>query len=65
MGRRNWCKVFLDVNSGDLVFDMRVEKEKGIGTTVGCVHGSILIYGDTALTPNLSYVVKAPAPRWQ
>ncbi|TFY58586.1 hypothetical protein EVJ58_g6335 [Rhodofomes roseus] len=32
MGRRNWCAVWWE-NNGDLVFDMRVEIEKGIGRT--------------------------------
>jgi len=35
MGRRNWCSVTWDSMSGDLVFDVRVEKEKGHGETVG------------------------------
>ncbi|KAF5386786.1 hypothetical protein D9615_001876 [Tricholomella constricta] len=35
MGRRNWCKVVWDPHSGDVVFDIRVEKEKGLGETVG------------------------------
>ncbi|KAH8117510.1 hypothetical protein DFH11DRAFT_1575443 [Phellopilus nigrolimitatus] len=34
MGRRNFCMVEYDSN-GNLVFDIRVEKEKGYGTTVG------------------------------
>jgi len=33
MGRRNWCQVHWD--EGDLVFEIRVEKEKGYGETVG------------------------------
>ena len=37
MGRRNWCGVRWDPASGDLVFDIRVEKDKGHGQTVGCV----------------------------
>jgi hypothetical protein len=37
MGRRNWCAVDWDPASGDLVFDIRVEKEKGYGHTVGYV----------------------------
>jgi len=37
MGQRNWCSVNWDQATGDLVFDIRVEKEKGIGTTVGYV----------------------------
>jgi len=32
MGRRNWCAVWWEA-SGDLLFDMRVEIEKGIGRT--------------------------------
>ncbi|THH33013.1 hypothetical protein EUX98_g1210 [Antrodiella citrinella] len=35
MGRRNWCSVTWESLSGDLVFDIRVEKEKGYGETVG------------------------------
>jgi hypothetical protein len=35
MGRRNWCSVTLKQTSGDLLFDIRVEKEKGHGETVG------------------------------
>ena len=35
MGRRNWCSIMLKQPSGDLVFDIRVEKETGYGETVG------------------------------
>jgi hypothetical protein len=35
MGRRNWCCITLEQPSGDLLFDIRVEKEKGLGETVG------------------------------
>ncbi|KAF8061567.1 hypothetical protein FPV67DRAFT_1563868 [Lyophyllum atratum] len=35
MGRRNWCKVVWEPQTGDLIFDIRVEKEKGLGETVG------------------------------
>ncbi|KAI0050058.1 hypothetical protein FA95DRAFT_1677081 [Auriscalpium vulgare] len=35
MGRRNWCSVVLDQASGDMVFEIRVEKTKGHGETVG------------------------------
>ena len=35
MGRRNWCSVKWQAPSGELVFDIRVEKEKGYGETVG------------------------------
>jgi len=34
MGRRNWTSVYLD-EKGGLVFDIRVEREKGFGETVG------------------------------
>jgi hypothetical protein len=37
MGRRNWCAVRWDFNTGELVFDIRVEKEKGFGESVGYV----------------------------
>ncbi|KIJ68942.1 hypothetical protein HYDPIDRAFT_80069 [Hydnomerulius pinastri MD-312] len=37
MGRRNWCAVWWDTNTGELVFDIRVEKEKGLGESVGYV----------------------------
>jgi len=35
MGRRNWCCITLQQPSGDLLFEIRVEKEKGHGDTVG------------------------------
>ena len=35
MGRRNWCSVKLDSGSGDLIFELRIEKQKGYGETVG------------------------------
>ncbi|KAI0274398.1 hypothetical protein BGY98DRAFT_993844 [Russula aff. rugulosa BPL654] len=35
MGRRNWCSITLTQPSGDLLFDIRVEKETGYGETVG------------------------------
>ena len=35
MGRRNWCAVRWDRHTGDVVFDLRVEKEKGVGTSIG------------------------------
>ncbi|PPQ81212.1 hypothetical protein CVT25_015736 [Psilocybe cyanescens] len=35
MGRRNWCRVDWDENTGDLIFDIRVEREKGYGITTG------------------------------
>jgi hypothetical protein len=35
MGRRNWCSVKWDESTGDVIFDIRVEKDKGLGRTVG------------------------------
>jgi hypothetical protein len=35
MGRRNWCSITLEQSSGQLLFDIRVEKETGQGETVG------------------------------
>ncbi|KAF8232307.1 hypothetical protein L208DRAFT_1272706 [Tricholoma matsutake] len=35
MGRRNWCQVEWDPRTGELIFDIRVEKDKGLGQTVG------------------------------
>ncbi|KAF9050660.1 hypothetical protein BDZ89DRAFT_1057108 [Hymenopellis radicata] len=35
MGRRNWCSIGWDDMTGDLVYDLRVEKEKGMGESVG------------------------------
>lgn len=37
MGRRNYCITTWDEVTGDLVFTIRVEKEKGVGQTVGYV----------------------------
>jgi hypothetical protein len=61
MGQRNWCSVNWDQATGDLVFDIRVEKEKGIGTTVGYVYFvSQLGY----ISVPIRYVVRTPPPRW-
>lgn len=37
MGRRNWCSIVYDDHTGDFIFDIRVEKEKGNGETIGYV----------------------------
>ncbi len=34
LGRRNYCIVYYEEESMSLVFDIRAEKEKGVGTTV-------------------------------
>lgn len=33
MGARNWCAVKRDATTGDLEFELRIEKEKGSGIT--------------------------------
>ncbi|KAK7054953.1 hypothetical protein VNI00_003416 [Paramarasmius palmivorus] len=35
MGQRNWCLTSWDESTGDLIFDIRVEIEKGCGRTIG------------------------------
>lgn len=35
MAQRNWCSVALDPTTEDLIFDLRVEAEQGLGKTVG------------------------------
>ena len=35
MGKRNWCSVDWDPATGDLVWDIRVEIQKGYGQTTG------------------------------
>ncbi|EEB86573.1 hypothetical protein MPER_16425 [Moniliophthora perniciosa FA553] len=35
MGKRNWCMTSWDESTGDLIFDIRVEKEKGCGRSKG------------------------------
>ena len=37
MGRWNWCRVRLEKTTGELSFDIRVERQKGVGETVGYV----------------------------
>lgn len=37
MGKRNWCRVEWDERTGEVVFDIRVEREKGCGVTTGWV----------------------------
>lgn len=38
MGRRNYTIIEYDTETDELCFDIRVEKAKGVGTTVGYVH---------------------------
>ncbi|KAI0648264.1 hypothetical protein C8Q79DRAFT_905728 [Trametes meyenii] len=37
MGRRNWCSVRWESSTGDLIWDIRVEIQKGYGQTTGYV----------------------------
>lgn len=62
MDRRNWCCITLQ-SSGELLFDIRVEKEKGHGETIGY---AVLLPG--AIQPLMaprSYCIPAPPPRWE
>jgi hypothetical protein len=38
MGSRNWCRAEVDETTGEFLFDIRVEKEKGGGVTFGSVY---------------------------
>lgn len=42
MGRRNWCAVWWEPNSGEMVFDIRVERGKGLGESVGYVRAQMV-----------------------
>ncbi|PPR04970.1 hypothetical protein CVT24_010428 [Panaeolus cyanescens] len=35
MGARNWCRVEWNQENGDMIFELRVEKQKGYGVTTG------------------------------
>jgi hypothetical protein len=37
MAKRNWCSITLEQPSGELLFDIRVEKARGHGETIGHV----------------------------
>jgi hypothetical protein len=67
MGRRNYTIVEYDARTNELCFDIRVEKAKGIGTTVGCVYTSPSSYPIIQWPDSLahSYAVRAPRPGWQ
>lgn len=62
IGRRNWCSINWDGVTGDLVFDIRVEKEKGIGQTVGYVN--CILSSSLVSVVGFRYSVRTPAPRW-
>lgn len=74
MGRRNYCEIDWDRSSGDVIFDVRIEKEKGVGQTVGCVSfpsitlspAFLVVFSpaDACYLLFTSYTVRAPPPRW-
>ncbi|KAF8652731.1 hypothetical protein AX16_004230 [Volvariella volvacea WC 439] len=35
IGRRNWCQVDFDPRTYELIFDIRIERDKGLGDSVG------------------------------
>jgi len=48
MGKRNWCRVEWDGRTGELEFDIKVEREKGNGVTArwvfsGMIYSALLI----------------------
>lgn len=49
MGQRNWCSVKYKESTGELIFDIRVETEKGCGQTHGYFTLDILFNGETDL----------------
>jgi hypothetical protein len=61
MGRRNWCRITLQ-ESGGLLFEIRVEKEKGHGETVG--YGPHLVWAAFNSSFSCRYSVLAPPPLW-
>lgn len=60
--RRNYCIVDYDEDSMSLVFDIRAEKVKGVGTTVRYVN-NLVSSNPTHECP--SYPVSAPPPMWR
>lgn len=61
MGRRNWCAVWWDRNSGELVFDIRVEKDKGLGESVKYVCAQ---WSWQSFNVFCRYQVRTPPPQW-
>ena len=63
LGRRNYCIVYYEEDSMSLVFDIRVEKEQGVGTTVRYVNN--LVSSNSAHEQYCpSYPISAPPPMW-
>ena len=59
MGRRNWCSIILE--SEGLLFDIRVEKEKGQGETVEYGIFGFQGFNPTYSHPQVSYTSTSPA----
>ena len=59
MGRRNWCSITPE--SEELLFDIRVEKEKGQGETVGYGIFGVRGLNTTYSHPQVSYTSTSPA----
>jgi hypothetical protein len=70
MGRRNWCRVEWDEQTGALEFDIRVEKEKGGGVTAGYVGASVFClkegcaHGFFCFVLGDRYPMRVPPPGW-
>jgi hypothetical protein len=65
MGRRNWCIVRWDQKTQSLLYDIRVEKEKGGGETVRSVQRFQHLPSGLLRGLNGSYPLISPPPRWQ
>lgn len=61
MGKRNWCGVRWDGQTGDLVFTLFIEKEKGGGQTKGY---EIISLKKADHSFHDRYTVRSPPPRW-
>jgi hypothetical protein len=62
MGKRNWTAVAYDSLNHDLVFDIRVELERGAGVTTGFV--SCLLTDKHQVDLIVRFAVRAPPPKW-
>ena len=65
MGKRNWCRVEWDEQTGEVEFDIRVEREKGCGVTTGWVGFEICrwVVADLFLW-GVRYPMRVPPPGW-
>ena len=58
MGRRNWCKVQYNDRTGEIQFDIRIEREKGVGKTVGYVYiSNVVLYILSRASPDTHYLL--------